>query len=77
MILAPPLVKATVGVVTFSFVAIVNVTTSPVVASVAVELSLAILDVLIVGAVLSKVTLPLPLVTATPALPAESLKAIL
>ena len=40
---ALPLVKVTVGVVTFSFVAIVNVTTSPVVASVAVELSLALM----------------------------------
>ena len=48
---SPPLVKDTVGEVTFSFVAIVKVTVSPVVATVVVELSLAILDVLIVGPV--------------------------
>ena len=48
---APPLVKDTVGEVTFSFVAIVKVTTSPDLASVFVALSLAILDVLIVGPV--------------------------
>ena len=48
---SPPLVKDTVGEVTFSFVAIVKVTTSPDLASVFVALSLAILDVLIVGPV--------------------------
>ena len=48
---SPPLVKVTVGEDTFSFVAIVNVTVSPVLANVTVELSLAILDVLIVAAV--------------------------
>ena len=48
---APPLVKVTVGEDTFSFVAIVNVTVSPVLANVTVSLSLAILDVLIVAAV--------------------------
>ena len=35
------------------------------------------LKLVIVGAVLSNVTLPLPLVTAVPAFPAESLNAIL
>jgi hypothetical protein len=48
---APPLVKATVGEDMFSFVAIVKVTRSDVVANVDVLLLLAMLDVDIVGAV--------------------------
>ncbi len=55
----------------------VSVTTSPTAASVDVELFDAILTLLNVGAVLSNVTLPPPLVTAYPAFPAESLNAIL
>ena len=55
----------------------VRVISSPALASVEVLLSEAILTLLRVGAVVSVVTLPLPLVTAEPALPAVSLKAIL
>ena len=55
----------------------VRVISSPSLASVEVLLSEAILTLLRVGAVVSVVTLPLPLVTAEPALPAVSLKAIL
>ena len=55
----------------------VNVTSSLALASVLVELSDVILTLLRVGAVVSVVTLPLPLVTAVPALPVVSLKAML
>ena len=55
----------------------VNVTSSLALASVLVELSDVILTLLRVGAVVSVVTLPLPLVTAVPALPAVSPKAML
>ena len=55
----------------------VNVTSSLALASVLVELSDVILTLLRVGAVVSVVTLPLPLVTAVPALPVVSLKTML
>ena len=55
----------------------VSVTTSSTFASVVVVLLDAIATPLNVGAVLSKVTLPDPLVTAVPAFPTVSVKAIL
>ena len=55
----------------------VRVTTSSTFASVVVVLLDAIATLLNVGAVLSKVTLPDPLVTAVPALEDKSLKAML
>ena len=67
----------TVGVEMLSLAVNVNVTSSLALASVLVELSDVILTLLRVGAVVSVVTLPLPLVTAVPALPAVSLKAML
>ena len=73
----PPDANVTVGVEMLSLAVNVKVTSSPALASVEVLLSEAILTLLRVGAVVSVVTLPLPLVTAEPALPAVSLKAIL
>ena len=67
----------TVGVEILSLAVKVRVISSPAFASVEVLLSEAILTLPRVGAVVSVVTLPLPLVTAEPALPAVSLKAIL
>ena len=55
----------------------VRVTTSSTFARVVVELLDAIATLLKVGAVLSNVTLPDPLVTAVPAFPTLSVKAIL
>ena len=54
-----------------------RVTTSSALAKVVVELLEAMLTELSVGAVVSNVTLPEPLVTAVPAFPAVSLKAML
>ena len=73
----PPDANVTVGVEILSLAVNVKVTSSPALANVEVLLSEAILTLLRVGAVVSVVTLPLPLVTAEPALPAVSLKAIL
>ena len=73
----PPDANVTVGVEILSLAVNVNVTSSPALARVAVELSDVILTLLRVGAVVSVVTLPLPLVTAVPALPVVSLKAML
>ena len=73
----PPDANVTVGVEMLSLAVNVKVTSSPALANVEVLLSEAILTLLRVGAVVSVVTLPLPLVTAEPALPAVSLKAIL
>ena len=69
--------KVTTGVWIASLAVKVRVTISLTVASVVVELSDAIATLLNVGTVLSKVTLPEPLVTATPALDDKSLKAML
>ena len=77
VIAAPPDLKVTTGVDIVSLAVNVSVTLLPTAASVDVELFDAILTLLNVGAVLSNVTLPPPLVTAVPALPAESLNAIL
>ena len=73
----PPDWKVTVGVLIASDAVKVRVISSPAFASVEVLLSEAILTLPRVGTVVSVVTLPLPLVTAEPALPAVSLKAIL
>ena len=73
----PPDRKVTTGVAIGSEAVNVRVTTSFATASVVVGLLEAMLTELSVGAVPSYVTLPVPLVTAEPALPAVSLKAIL
>ena len=67
----------TTGVPIASEAVNVRVTSSLALASVEVLLSDVILTLLRVGAVVSVVTLPLPLVTAVPALPDVSLKAML
>ena len=67
----------TTGVPIASEAVKVSVISSLALASVLVELSDVILTLLRVGAVVSVVTLPLPLVTAVPALPVVSLKAML
>ena len=69
--------KVTTGVLIVSLAVKVSVTTSATFASVVVELLDAIATLLKVGTVLSNVTLPDPLVTAVPAFPTLSLKAIL
>ena len=68
--------KVTTGVPIVSLAVKVSVTTSLTFASVVVELLDAIATLLNVGTVLSKVTLPDPLVTAVPAF-VPSVKAIL
>jgi len=73
----PPDRKVTTGEAIGSEAVNVRVTTSFATASVVVGLLEAMLTELSVGAVPSYVTLPVPLVTAEPALPAVSLKAIL
>ena len=78
VIAALPDWNVTTGVAIVSLAVNISVTTLPTTAaSVDVELFDAILTLLNVGAVLSNVTLPPPLVTAVPAFPAESLNAIL
>ena len=74
---APPDVKVTTGVDIVSEAVNVRVISSLAIASVFVELLEAMLTELSVGAVVSNVTLPEPLVTAVPAFPAVSLKAML
>ena len=69
--------KVTTGVPIVSLAVNVRVTISLAFASVVVELSDAIATLFKVGTVLLKVTLPDPLVTATPALDDKSLKAML
>ena len=69
--------KVTTGVWIASLAVKVRVTISLTFASVVVELSDAIATLLKVGTVSSNVTLPEPLVTATPAFEYKSLKAIL
>ena len=69
--------NVTTGVAIVSLVVNVSVTTFDAFARVVVELLDTIPTLLKVGAVLSNVTLPVPLVTAVPAFPAESLNAIL
>ena len=73
----PPDANVTVGVEILSLAVNVKVTSSPALANVLLSLLELIDTPLKVGAVVSVVTLPLPLVTAEPALPAVSLKAIL
>ena len=73
----PPDRKVTTGEAIGSEAVNVRVTTLFETASVVVALFEAMLTELSVGAVPSYVTLPVPLVTAEPALPAVSLKAIL
>jgi hypothetical protein len=77
VIASPSERKVTTGVAIVSLAVNVSVTTFDAFARVVVELLDAIPTLLKVGAVLSNVTLPLPLVTAEPAFPAESLNAIL
>ena len=77
VIVAPPELKVTTGVAIASEAVSVRVTTSSALAKVVVELLEAMLTELSVGAVVSNVTLPEPLVTAVPAFPAVSLKAML
>jgi hypothetical protein len=72
-----PELKVTTGVDIVSEAVNVRVTTSSALAKVVVELLEAMLTELSVGAVVSNVTLPEPLVTAVPAFPAVSLKAML
>ena len=73
----PPDANVTVGVEILSLAVNVKVTSSPALANVLLSLLELIDTPLKVGADVSVVTLPLPLVTAEPALPAVSLKAIL
>ena len=77
VIAALPDWNVTTGVAIVSLAVNVSVTTSATLARVVVELLDAIPTLLKVGAVLSNVTLPVPLVIAVPAFPAESLNAIL
>ena len=77
VIAALPDWNVTTGVAIVSLAVNVSVTTFDAFARVVVELLDAILTLLKVGAVLSNVTLPLPLVIGVPAFPAESLNAIL
>jgi hypothetical protein len=77
VIASPSERKVTTGVAIVSLAVNVSVTTFDAFARVVVELLDAIPTLLNVGAVLSNVTLPVPLVTAVPAFPAESLNAIL
>ena len=73
----PPDANVTVGVDILLLAVNLNVTLSPALAFDVFVLSDAIETLLKVGAVVSVVTLPLPLVTAVPALPDVSLKAML
>ena len=73
----PPDANVTVGVDILLLAVNVNVTLSPALAFDVFVLSDAIETLLKVGAVVSVVTLPLPLVTAVPELPVASLKTML
>ena len=73
----PPDANVTIGVDILLLAVNVNVTLSPALAFDVFVLSEARLTPLKVGAVVSVVTLPLPLVTAVPALPDVSPKAML
>ena len=73
----PPDLNVTTGWEIATLAANVTVTTSPGLACVAGELSEVILALVRVGAVLSNVTLPLPVVTAVPGFPARSPTTIL
>ena len=77
VIAAPPHVKVTTGVTIVSFAVNVSVMSSFAFARVVVALFDAMLTPDNVGIVSSNVTLPVPLVTAVPAFPAESLNAML